>query len=265
MVLGLRWATTRVGVLNGHVGIPIRHGAIQWLTRKIRPRRFHLWLVQEARNGAELRAALGDKFACWPHEQPAEAKDTEAMTYVAYRKRRYDLIQGWNFPLASPTQYPRRLTAALLWDKRARRRVLAISLHVDPLGKGLAGASPAARNRQASQLREYADFIGEVKAAYQMPTSVYLGGDFNQRIGDRYADPEVREDSARVIFREVGLDPASARVANPGLVRLMDLFVPVLGGPVKVTSRTTHNIPVQGMDHEAVVVTTKIHKRRKRG
>lgn len=244
----------RVLVLNGHVGVPIKNGAVQWILAR---HRVDLILAQEIRNASVLKRALGPEWDISPVEQPFESKDREAMTYVCFRTRRFELLHGWNLDITFGEVHPRRMTAARLLDRRTGQTILASSVHVAPLGKGLVRGNANVRNLQTRQLTAYAGFLStrpgeEIRLA---------GGDFNQRLGEKVPTILVKH-SAHEIFGNVGLK-ASRRIRATGTAGLLDLFVPANDKRVKVIARETFTIPIPGMDHEVVLVRLRIRRKRR--
>lgn len=239
----------RVMVINGHIGIPIRHGAIQWIFRDGKSP--HIILAQEIRESEVLRAALGDRWEITPFDQPGARRDNEAMTYVCFRSKRFRLLRTANHDITHGEQYPRRMTAATVLDSRARRFITAASVHCQPLGNGLAAAHPKARRRQTKQLWAYASFLGVMPSTHIL----LAGGDFNQNLSHEVPH-KLREHDAHEIFGEVGLKAASSHVKG-GKLGLMELFT---SSNVTVKKRRTVNVPVQGMDHEVVLVNLRVKR-----
>lgn len=246
----------RVLILNGHVGLGIRNGAIEWVLER------HPWvnlaLIQEARSGSDLAAALGPKWAMWPVEQHGRSRATEAMTYVCWRKDRFEPAGGWNRDITHGEKHPRRLTAIRLVDRKTGRTVVAASVHVAPLGRGFALADPVARGIHVAQMREYVNLFAGQPEDYVL----LAGGDFNEQLWKQVPE-NLSLLSSTGQFGQIGMKPAHRIVPANGPVRLMELFVKATKS-VRVKRRTAFEVPVPGMDHEAVIVHVKVRKLRKK-
>lgn len=246
----------RVLVANFHVGLGIKYGAIAYIVGHLPW--LNLMLIQEARNGEALRRALGDKWGLWPHEQPGERKDNEAMSYVAYRKRRFLFVDGSNEDISFQGRdpYPRRAPVARLYDRRTQRAVVAGSVHTVPMAPDIDSAPANKRFTQLLQLRHYRD---EADSFVQDGLRV-LGGDFNQDLSIKTERlvRELRVYSAHRIL----LDWVAASRVKGGYVKLMDLFLRRTGA-AHIARRLVFRLPIRGMDHEVVYVRVFVHKKGK--
>lgn len=242
-----RDAEIRVLTYNGHVGIPIRNGALQWLLRETDP---DVILLQESIDTAAMRRAL--PLRDWHYH--VEEQPGRQGTYVVARKDRFDLVRSSNRNVTFGEKHNRRRAVAVLRDRRTGREVVASSIHVAPLGAGFVDANPAARKRHERQVQTWADYFAKVS-----PEAVAIvGGDVNENIGESRSFPEpLRSRSAVGRLGKVGLRPASYVTRQDA--RLDDVFVRQ-GEHVKVTERRTLRPPVEGGDHPAVVVTVEVAK-----
>jgi hypothetical protein len=249
-----KWINFRIWVINCHVGIPLRHGLIGKL-RKLWPGRPHIIFAVEVRDAAVLRKALGKGWEFWPWEQPGEHRKKEAMTYLCVRNpKRWTWLDKTNREL-KPSQYPRRLTAGVLKDKKTGRVFNLSVLHPDPLGRGLARANEHAMTRHVRQVVAYRDWHLE----NEDPEAVSISaGDVNEgtTFEDLYRYRAVHREnvSAVGLFQAANMRPAHwGALKKRGSSELMEAFV-TLAGHVVVNSWTTAKPRVKGLDHVVLKV-----------
>lgn len=239
---------TVVASFNAHIGDGLTHFGLRWLL--LRFPNVSIVLVQEGRGVDNLARNLTRLFKHYPKRQPAKDPKriaTAAMTYIAWLRVRYRLQRGWNLDIQNG-EYPRRMTAVLLWDRWLRRSVLVVNLHLDPMGLGW-DAPEGVVDKHQDQAEDYLDFIDATMAEYP-DALVVVGGDTNERLHahtpDKYRDRAIRYALARRGFKPAHMGSLDGVWFNDG----------------DPTGRAVA-VPKPGMDHPATIARTRTRRRKR--
>lgn len=243
-----------VAAINSHVNIGLRNGVIEWTLRK--HRRVVILLLSECTDEQEIAKHLPAHWDTWPEKQPGEkrgAGGNEAGTYVAYNTRRFLFMDGINDNL-SFGKWPRRLTGAVLFDKRTRRLVFVSAHHPDPLNpRDWDDANAQVIRRHVRQVSAFVDWHSQHRHPNHLNIS---GGDTNENLS--VLD---HPDSADRQFRRAGMFPTfrTAKIRS-GPVRLMNIFTNNRSGNHEVIAHRSYDTGIKGMDHEVVVSRLKVRR-----
>jgi len=248
-----------VGTWNSHVGTALRDGGLAWLMKQEPD--VDVWLLQEVPDRATLlKHGVDEKewHLVVPKREPGGGVDS----VILARKSRLkplthaspNISHGETNERGKPR--PRHRTTARFRDLRTGRITALGSMHVHPLGKGLAGAAAGARKIHVAQVAEWAKWA---KGRTNPEAVVILGGDGNERL--------LAKVPARLAAQSLPgqLEVTGLRFAHTqhdgGAVELDDIAN--RDDPfVKVTDRRSHVPPAKGNDHAAVVVAYAITPRK---
>lgn len=254
------WVRVTCLCWNTHVSTTLTPQVWAWIQQRFP--RLHVLFLSEVTNLAALRAVLGPAWKIVP-----ATRYRTSSTYVAVRRQR--IAAHPRADLADITFRSRwhRVIAALNYDDtRTGRRMSVGSIHVDPLGKGLAHAHPVARRRHIRQVKAWARWARVV--ARKNPTGVQImGGDVNEQLSAQLP-PRWARQSALTRFRRVGYRAASAVLGQRA--QLDDVWLRPTRY-ARVVSRVQTRPPLRdhdgrpipgaaGFDHDLVCVSVRVRR-----
>lgn len=256
----LNHVTYRAMVINGHVGVAVNNGVIEWQLKKM-PRANIAFVVEAGHQPGPIHHAFGQGWQIFPDWHPDDFHNGKnPMNYVAVRgHRRWVHVSSDNHLLKDIDPYPRRLGGVVLYDRRAKRYVRLSAAHVDPLGEGFTNANPHARLRHVHQVGEYVEFHGD-----SHPGEVSLsGGDWNEQTQDAEiarVPLNIRSKTATEQFSNIGMRPAWELAGiKEGASGLLELFAN-RDRWLEVRRWQRFEPPIQGIDHETVGVWLRVRK-----
>lgn len=232
-------ATLRALTLNTHVGWSIRNGTLGNLVDRLDPDVLYLQEIKR-RHKRLLREELGPGWAITGPED----------SVLALRLPRFVVLDTKAPEITFGEQYDRYATGAVAVDTVTGRRLAAQSVHVQPLGRGLSGATEGARRRQTRQLRALARWQ---KRRNRRVVSLD-GGDFNQNLRDRPEDlrPEIRPHSAYSLYEIAGMVGAHELKGDGKRPARLDGFMVRPAPFVRVRRHRVVQTHRKGDDHPAV-------------
>lgn len=207
----------------------------------------HAWALQEvpAPNRRSLVDALGHHRDDW-RIVVADLRGTPALLI---RRRPWLTLADHDAPRIRPARHNRARTWAHLHDARTGRDIYLTSVHVDPLGRGLVDAHPAARRMHMRQVQDYATATASRPAG----AVVIDLGDWNERL-DRPLPAEWHDKSAAGRMAAAGSRPAfRTTAAGSRDVTLDDAFARA-ALYLQVTRRRLLAHPHPASDHRPVIV-----------
>ena len=267
-----RWFTYRIVLLNTHTGIGLRNGVMGWVRRSFMPRVMFV-LSSEVRDRGDLERALGKRWRTLP-----DGKGTHGNNYVSFkqsrigrpgkRRDRFVVVEWDSQNTAFGSKHPRAMNGVFLLDRKTHRILNLSSLHPDPLGKGVAGASPGQLSRHKRQVEAHVEWhdrpnprIPEYQATKFERVDI-CGGDVNERMDPSVwgnMSPTTFRDTAVYAFSRIGMRPGrTVADRNVGETRLMELFVDTDKPHVRVKRRLAADSGVKGMNHEVVGYWIKV-------
>lgn len=242
---------------NTHMDRTMNKTTWRWI--RLRFPRIHVLYLQEVARPDNARKVLGKGWTLAPVGAVKTGEAMKPTTYLAYRNKRFRDVKVGTADTTYGSKWGRRVVHMTGWDKRSRRPVSEVSVHVDPLGNGFYDANPVARDRHMRQIATAATVAS--LAATTPDVVAAVGGDMNERLWDARPGHPLTIKSAVSQFANAGYTPAF-RITGQR-VNLDDIFVRK-ARYVRNVRRIQLRPPFAGFDHDVVWVGVKVRKAPKR-